>query len=1587
MPHSHVTPASDAGPAEPGREWLSRTERAWVWRQPLPDGRTLIGKQPLGPDAQRRIRHERATLERLAGVEGVVQLAAVDQPEHLLWLQDDVGITLPQWLATARFDLDHLLRFALALAHTLAAVHRAGLVHKDIHPGNILLAGPQLRPVLIDFNLASLCAEEQPGFTHPNEIAGTLAYMAPEQTGRSGRPLDQRADLYALGATLYELATGQRPFDSEDMLALIHAHLARVPVPPSALAPALPVALSDIVMRLLEKDADRRYQSAEGLAADLARVADQLAQGQPQPFVLGERDFPLRLAPPSRLVGRDAEIDTLHRAFQDALQSPRGQVLLVSGPAGVGKTVLINELRPLVTARRGWFVTGKFDAYRPDASMGAAAQSLRALGAQLLAEPEESLAVLRQRLYAALGVNAGLMAEMLPEFGLLLPDARGSRAADPVRAAQRYRQGLLALMRSVASPERPLVMVLDDLQWASQRTISFIQAVLEDGALPGVLVVGTFREPPPAQGGLPAAAAAQEQPPTAGVHALEAALAQWSALPRPPQRLVLANLPQEALATLLQQMLRMSPWQATMLAQDVGERTHGNPYDSVELINALRRDEVLRLAADGWQWDPTALRRYVGRGDVVDLLAHRIERLPAATGTVLEALALLGNELRADLLATALQWPAERLESALSPALEDGLLVLERRSAPEPMAIVRFRHDRVHQAAIGRLDLATRQGLNLGIARRLAAEPRFAATAAEQYLAAVHLLDDAAECRRVAGLFQAAAQRALITHHGVAELYLAQAIALLQRLDDPADAPLLLALQTQRIHALAGLGRHEALDAAYEALVQQGHDALALAGPTCMRVDSLNNRGRQAEALAAGLAHLRRLGLNPPDEPAAGAPPSDDSADWARFYQRAQALDVATDLQRAPIAEPRLLAIAELLERLQVPAYYLGAKVAAWLLFEGQRLWTEHGPCPRLMHVIGGAVGPLVTMRQDYRLSYHLLRHALAIGQAHGWEPETSDTRYYHAILAMPWFEALERSATEAAQAREALLQWGLLPQAAYTYSATLITELDCAPTLEATASMADNAIAFGQRVGNTQAVATLLPYRQLARALRGETEAPGRLQDSGFDEAAHLAGPARGPIPAACYHVHAALACAIFDTGLPALAHHTGCAMATGARHANYRAALAHALRGLALARQLPADDAPQRAARLAELDACQHWLAQRAADAPMNFAHLATWIAAERAWGLGEVAAADAQFTAALRQVQGMARPWHRALITERAGLFLLARGPAALGRHLLEQACTLYAEWGASAKAREMLRAHTFLQPPARRKGVFQGSVVPSDALVSPDALDMVAILRASQALSSETSLARLKSRVAELLGALTGASSVLLVVRGESASAAGAAAREDWFVSEAGDDAGAAIPVDEAAARGLLPVSAFRYALRTRAPLVVDDAVQDDRFARDPYFSARPGPGCALLVLPILNQNEPRAVLLLENRLSRGAFSGDRLDAVTLIAGQLAVSLDNALLYASLERKVAQRTADLQELVNGLESFNRSISHDLRGPLGGIAGLATLAAEALERNDDTVARRVLPTIARQAEASTRLVATLLALARVGDAQLRR
>jgi signal transduction histidine kinase len=771
------------------------------------------------------------------------------------------------------------------------------------------------------------------------------------------------------------------------------------------------------------------------------------------------------------------------------------------------------------------------------------------------------------------------------------------------------------------------------------------------------------------------------------------------------------------------------------------------------------------------------------------------------------------------------------------------------------------------------------------MARRLAAVPELFAAAAEQYLPVADAVDDAAERHRVVGLLRrTAGQARLIGDYALVNALLTTTLPLI----DASDTATLAVVRTGRHAALYCLGRLEEADEEYQAIERLCPTVTQRADATAVQVLSLTNRTRFAEAIGLGVGSLREIGI---PVPAADRLPADLDRQFGYLYRWLDDSDDAGQLARPGITEPELIAAAHLINAALPASYVADHGMLAWLSLEALRIWLEHGPESSLVGPVSHTAFVAVTLRGDYAAGSRAILRILALGEARGYEPGTSQARFMQAVLSC-WFGPLENGIPAGRQAREGLISGGDPTNASYTYHPTAYYLLESAPSLDSCVADAEAGLAFARRTGNEETIGWLDRCRWLAGVLRGESAAA----DGAGSEDRYTGDPL------ALFHwrVTAAMVSAIFGD-LEGLAQHAEAAMPLlPAARGLYTTALARLLYGLALAGQARAVHGDERDGLLAELDEVTHWLAERAADAPDNFLHLLRLVEAEHAWAAGDFRAAVIAFDAAQREVTQRRRPWHRGLIAERAARFYLAHGAEHVGYGLLSQARQEYAAWGATVKVEQLDWAYPALRAAPEVTAV-DAPGRPADhpgrrSMVTAGMIDLLGIVSASQALSSETSIERLHARVVQVLSAMTGATGVRLLLRDED--------RHGWLVP-APDGDGGTVPVSGAGRERAVPMSVLRYVQRTREPLVVADAARDDRFARDPYFADVDC--CSLLAVPILSRGTLRAVLLLENRLFGGAFTGRRLDAVNLIAGQLAVSLDNAQIYAEFREIAGEQTA--------------------------------------------------------------------------------
>src|SRR5215472_13011460 len=575
-----------------------------------------------------RLTHEYELKDQLDGAWAARPVDLVRDAGRTMLVLDDAGGEPLDRLLGAPMQAGRFLRLAIGIAAAVGKLHERGLVHKDIKPVNILVNGAIGDVRLTGFGIASRLPRERQSLRPPETIAGTLAYMAPEQTGRMNRSIDSRSDLYALGVTFYQMLTGILPFTAMEPMEWVHCHLAKLAVPPAERLKEIPAAVSAIVMKLLARRAEDRYQTATGLESDLRSCQTEwAAQRRIDDFPLGERDISDRLLIPEKLYGRRHEVDTLLASFERVVNGGAPELILVSGYSGIGKSSVVNELQPVLVPPRGLFASGKFDQLKRDIPYATLAQALQSLIRPLLGKSDADLARWRDALRETLGSNAGLMVDLVPELKFLVGELPSVVELPPQDAQRRFQMVLRQLIGVFARPEHPLALFLDDLQWLDAATLDLVEDLLSRSDLRNLLLIGAFRDNE-----------------VTAAHPLMRTLEALRATGR-VQDIKLAPLTTDDLGNLVADSLRCDAEQADPLAGLVHAKTDGNPFFVIQFLHVLADERLLAFdhVPGRWSWDLGGIRAKQHTDNVVELLVGKLTRLPLDTQDALRQLACLGN--------------------------------------------------------------------------------------------------------------------------------------------------------------------------------------------------------------------------------------------------------------------------------------------------------------------------------------------------------------------------------------------------------------------------------------------------------------------------------------------------------------------------------------------------------------------------------------------------------------------------------------------------------------------------------------------------------------------------------------------------------------------------------------------------------------------------------------------------------------------------------------------------------------------------------------------------------------------------------
>jgi predicted ATPase/signal transduction histidine kinase len=1451
-----------------------------------------LGQRPLQPRALKQLENELEMAEKLgAPALTPIALEYFDGTPALV-LEDFSGEALSRRVGRP-FAPAEFLRIAIAVAEALAELHHRDVVHKNIKPENILIDNITGEVRITDFGVASLVPREQQQPGNPALMEGTLAFMAPEQTGRMNRPVDQRSDLYSLGVTFWQMLTGALPFAARDPLEWVHCHIARLPQPPAELVPTLPEMLSRIVMKLLAKAAEDRYQSATGLRADLKECLARLrASGTIELFPLAQHDVLDRPQLPHKLVGREQEIGALHDAFKRVLASGTSELILLSGYAGVGKSALAQQLRGPTIEAHGCFLSGKFDQYKRNIPYAPLVEAFQNQVLDILSESDERIAAWRERLQAAVGVNGRLVVDVIPQLELIIGEQPLVVELPLTEAQLRFSLVLQRFVHAFATRDHPVVLFLDDLQWADSASLKLIEQLATNPEMRFLLLIGTYRD--------------NEVRPA---HPLAQAISEARNRGAIVREIVLAPLSPEQLCLLIADMFRSSAAPMASLAALLHKKTGGNPFFAIQFLTLLCQERLIELdrQSSAWRWDVAKIADKGFTDNVVELMVTKVKRLPVATQRVLELAACLGNRVEASLVAMLCDRTVAQVDRDLAAAAREDLV---SRCAEA----YRFAHDRVQQAAYLLIPDDERPAIHLRIARILRAQTPPEAIEVNvfdivnQLNRATLLVTDEKEKLDIVGLNLIAARKAKAANAYAAAIgHLEMSANLLGPAAWEQHYALAHAVELQRAENEHLSGHLEDANRRLALLLERSRTTLDRA--TVLRLKDLVHlaRGEILESIETERQRLALFGVV--------IPPHPSWADAVAERERVQRLLGDRSIE-ALIDLPRMIdPEKEAALQTEASGYFVDSNQYFLCVARLVALSLEHGNADASAVWYGYYAICLAGFFYDYGNSYRFAKLAYDLIEKRGLTRYRTRAHFYLAWASF-WKRPIDEVLAHAKEGFTAAVEVGELVTAAYLSAHIPLWLLSKGAPLSEVVAQQAGYCDFVRQTRFQDMVDVHRVVEHFVKTLQGKTTLPFeedfsqrvrvlpcihwilRLRSSFLFgdyrqaiESAERAQPllfaVAGICPLVDYHVyHALTLAAVFDTS-----------------------------------------PAPEQAQLLTTLRAHEHRLAEWSNSHPSGFSHHHTLLAAEIARITGHDLEAQQLYEKSLQQARAGGFTHDEALAYEVAARFYQVRGLDTFADVDFSRAHACYLRWGAEGKAAQLEKLHPHL-------AVDDSRFTPGATLEArPELIDLLSVMKASRAISREMRMDVLLRSLMEIVLEQSGAQRACLLLP-----------RAEELVIEAEATFGAraaqvSLLQGAPASAQRVPISIVHYVWRTGERVIFEDVASavENRFAKDPYL-AQEKPR-SLLCLPILKRGHVVGVLVLDNNALPGVFTRERLTVLELLAAQAAISLENAR-YVEQERAARAAAEQAEQRAAFLADAGQLLAESLEAEivLGRLAKLA-------------------------------------------------
>ncbi|HEY9596601.1 MAG TPA: serine/threonine-protein kinase PknK, partial [Cyanophyceae cyanobacterium] len=1288
-------------------------------------------------------------------------------------LEDFGGQSLDMVMKSQTFELSDFLAIAIQIAKIIDKIHAANVIHKDINPSNIVFNTETRKIKIIDFGISTVFTRENPTIKNPNVLEGTLAYLSPEQTGRMNRSIDYSTDFYSLGATFYKLLTQRLLFETSDPLELVHCHIAKQPMPLHEVNPNIPRPLSNIVMKLLAKTSEERYQSALGLKADLEECLTQLQQtGQISEFPLARHDCSNRFQIPQKLYGRESEIETLLAAFkriadyelieeqrENEFNEKRPEMMLVVGYSGIGKSLLVQELYKPVTQQRGYFIAGKFDQFQRNIPYSAVVYALQSLVRQLLTEPETQLAHWREKLLAAFGMNGQVIIDVIPEVEQIVGTQPPVQSLEPTEAQNRFNTVFQNFMRVFCQRSHPLVIFLDDLQWADSASLRLIELMITDSYLNHLLLIGAYRDNE----------VSANHPTMLTIDRLK----EKGAI---VNRIILDPLNLEEITQLVAETLHSDQERVKPLAELVFQKTSGNPFFINEFLRTLYQENLLTFVRQEkiWQWDIAHIQSLGITENVVDLMIGKLRKLPRPTQKSMRLAACIGNNFDLNTLSIINQKSTIKTFKTLLPAIQLGLIQpvseLETTSdEPIESALViknyKFRHDRVQQAAYELIDDEQKKKVHLQIGQLLLTNISETERDGKIFTLVDHLnkgrelLESITEKIELSELNLKAGKKAKeATAYTASRDYL-----VLAKDEFPGNIwneryEMALDLYKELAEVEYLNGNFQQSQSLLDIALQQAKTILDCTEFHFLRLMQYTLLGQYSDAIETGRIAVRSLEIDLPAENLQAAL----DAELADYRESLNGRAIASLYDHPEMEQPEKKAALKILTRIANAAWVLNPVLMYLIGTKIANLNIKYGHTQKSS--IGYSMFGVISTHalHDYRSGYEY--GALSMKLSNKYEDLSAKivAIHLHANITMPWLRHIKNSEGVNTEAVDAGLQAGDLQIVGYTLVFNLYNQLYQGKNLDFLLKEIARCLLFNQETHNQWAINCTLAAKILIQNLSGSTKNQYCWAIQETDESDFLENcDVNKTLAASCfYHIFKAQILYLYGEpidlvileklekmfdyipGNISIAHHN----------------FYFSLTLIRLHSEAPIKEQNKYWKKL-KLN--QKQMKVWADNCPDNFLHSYLLVSAEMARISGKWQEAMELYDQAIESAKEHEFIQNEALANELAAKFWLARGKEEFAKIYLNKARQCYQIWGATRKVENLDRQYTQLLTSTASQNKSANPLTTSSQS-SGEVLDLATVLKASQTISGEIILDKLLENLMNIMIENAGAQTGVLIL---------------------------------------------------------------------------------------------------------------------------------------------------------------------------------------------------------------------------------